>query len=178
MKTFREWSETKNPPVYHITYLRNVKDIFQSQLAAAGGFSAWLKPHLQQHSAKGVFFCQTTNCAKYWIDALIEQAFTHSDHPIQDEMIPVVLKFKLNRNSWTSDSLGNADAQASNFYTNKTINPAGILVWDGKKWSSDPDDAENLKYWFASLCNASQDAEWGDNLDNFHSDEYPYPTIW
>lgn len=166
MLRFAEWLGTneKAPYVYHITYLRNMDMIAAGKLIPRGGTSAWLKPHLQQHSAKGVFFSSTPQGAEYWVELLIEQANSLSDYPIEEEFVPVILRFKLNRNSWTPDDLGNAEIK-HNFFTKKNIHNAGLEIWDGRQWTQDLSAGENIKHYF------------GDE-DEFYYQNYPLPNEW
>lgn len=141
-KTFLEGS--RFPVSYHVTYLTNVDDIGRAGLVPAGGLSPWRKPHLQQHSTKGIFYCQDAHCVKYWIDMMAEQSFNLSDDPIEDKLIPIILRFHSNRNASRPDKLGNAETQG-NYYTLKQIKNPGIEMWNGEQWTTDiSSDAVNV----------------------------------
>jgi len=166
MLSFHEWMNTtgRNPHAYQVTYLRNMEGIAASKLMPRAGTSAWLKPHLQYHSAKGVFFCSNPKCVQYWLDAMAEQAYTHSDQPLEEGYIPIILRFKLNRNSWKPDDLGETPGS---FYTQKNIDSQGIEVWDGRAWNQDLDSAENFRYYFDD-----------SNHDEDCFANYPMPKEW
>lgn len=163
MITFKEWNENRKPYVYQTTYLINVESVFQSKLMAAAGASPWEKGHLQKHSKKGIFFSDNVKGIKYWVWNLIEQSYNISDYPYEANFIPIILKFKLNVNSWQKDKLGNLETDG-NFFTKKSINPLGIVLWDGSKWTSDPEDAYNIKNYFSD--------------EDYQESNYPYPKVW
>ncbi len=146
---FKEWVNGKNPVVYQVTYLTNLKDIFNSKLKASGGKSVWLKDDIKSHSKKGVFFCSDLHCVKHWVVQLGEQAFSINKDPMKNRLIPIILKFRLNKNSWLPDYRGNLDYNKSfndikNFYSDKEIDPKGILFWNGYKWTNNLNEAEEI----------------------------------
>lgn len=153
-----------NPVVYHVTYLKNLDGILNSKLVSRGGFSPWRKQHIQDHSEKGNFFCKTLQCAKNWVGKMMDQAFHISDEPIDDGVIPVIIKFRLNKNSWKPDLLGSVEVEHS-YYTPKNIDSKGIKVWNGSNWSADYESADNL-------VNLVDDEDFGHEDGN-----YPFPHI-
>lgn len=163
MITFKEWNKNRKPYVYQTTYLINVDSIFQSKLLPAAGQSAWSKPDITGHSKKGVFFADNPNGIKYWVWNLIEQSYNNSDYPYEENLIPIILKFKLNINSWEKDNLGNLETQG-NFFTKRFVNPLGIMLWNGSEWTSDPEDAYNIKNYFSE--------------EDYSENNYPYPKVW
>lgn len=159
------------PYAYHITYLKNIDDIAQTQLRARGGFSAWRKPHLNQHSEKGIFFCRDKRCILRWIEEMAEQAYNLSDNPIDDQLIPIILRFNVNRNSINPDKLANAEhLTKQNFYTTKQINPIGIQMWNGYEWTDLDINNVNINT-FINMQGYEAEAE------ILHGREYPMPEI-
>lgn len=118
------WIEgSKRPYAYHVTYLKNIDDI---------GNSAWTKEHLLQHSQKGVFFCHHL-----------------SDNPIEDELIPIILRFNLNPTKSKKDIIGDLEYSGSKFVS-REIPSVGIQMWDGREWIDDIDSDMIYIYKFAN----------------------------
>ncbi len=126
------------PTSYHVTYLKNLDGIEKEGLVPRGGISPWQKPHLNIHSQKGVFHCQDYKCVRHWIDEMAEQSYNISDHPVSDQLIPMILRFNVNRNSVMPDKIANSETLSKgHVFTTKNINNAGLEVWNGRQWSSD-----------------------------------------
>lgn len=142
MKSFQEWlvEGSRWPVSYHVTYLVNINNIAETGLQPRGGVSPWQKPHLNQHSTKGVFYCKDAGCVHHWIDEMAEQAYSLSDNPTEDMLIPVVLKFNINPKSTQPDDIANAEMfSKGNYFSKRNINGAGIQVWNGRQWTTDLD---------------------------------------
>jgi len=138
---FKEWliqEGSKRPYAYHVTYLTNVDNIGQSSLKAKGGVSPWQKPHLLKHSEKGVFYCYDGPCVKNWVSEVAEQANNLSDNIVEDQLIPIILRFNLNRTKSQKDMLGDAEVSGSQ-YTTKEIPSIGLEMWTSREWIDDID---------------------------------------
>lgn len=131
-KAIRLIESITNPVVYHITYYRNLDLISDSGLDyEEHGGANFFKPHLQNNSRLGNFFTNDINQIHNWIDTLDYQANHQSDNIFEDGLIPIILKFNINRNTHNKDQ---HSEYPNSYYTKKLIQPQGIQCWNGKNW--------------------------------------------
>lgn len=116
---------------YHVTYYHNLESISENGLnyKEFGGRN-FEKPFLIRHSQTGNFFTLSLYGAREWISTLEEMANDRSDNPIEEGYIPVILKFKLNRNKQIPDRYGGENDRK----TTSEINQNGLWVWSGRAW--------------------------------------------
>jgi hypothetical protein len=131
--SFKTWLEGVSPKwVYHVTYYCNLDSISDSGLDYQEfGGSNFPKPHLQRHSMSGNFFSDDIDGVKYWIITLEHQANDRSDDILEDGLIPIVLRFRLNPNKFILDP---EERTSGDYYTNRIIPPQGIQMWNGFNW--------------------------------------------
>jgi hypothetical protein len=132
---FKQFVEAKaSPYVYHVTYYNNLDSISDIGLDYQEfGGSNFFKPHLSSHSRSGNFFCTDIDCVKYWISTLEHAANDRSDDFYNEGYIPIVIRFRLNRNKYFQDQHGELQGNKE-FFTSREIPPEGIQVWSGKTW--------------------------------------------
>lgn len=130
---FKNWllNENKSIDVYHVTYYANLENIATYGLNFQISNRNYQKPHLVQNSSQGTFFVNNVQGVKYWISTLEDQANDKSDNIYQDGLIPIILKFKLNKNKHLIDPFGETDFDRK---TKTIIPPQGILAWNAINW--------------------------------------------
>lgn len=130
---FQIWLESKtNPVVYHITYYRNLDSINDNGLDYQDyGGANFEKNHLIQNSRNGNFFTTDIKQIHNWLHVLEYQANDKSDNIYEDGLIPIILKFNINRNSFNIDQ---HSEYPKSYFTRKIINPQSIFCWNGSGW--------------------------------------------
>lgn len=153
---FESWllNETKMPNVYHVTYYNNLENIAKYGLNFQISNKNYSKTHLIQNSYQGTFFVTNIQGVKHWISTMEDQANHKSDNIYQDGFVPVILKFKLNRNKHLTDPYGETDFDRK---TKSIIPPQGILAWNAINWIPIHDwENININY-FVELSNDPND---------------------
>jgi len=130
---FKQFVESmSNPVVYHVTYYKNLDLISDEGLDFTEyGGANFLKPFLQRNSQLGNFFTTNINQIGNWVETLEYQANDISDNIYEDGLIPIVLKFKINRNTHQPDQ---HSEYPDSYYTQTIIQPQGIQCWTGVNW--------------------------------------------
>ena len=129
-----ELLESVDDYLYHVTYLANVQSIADEGLRPntsgqsrfGGGYGA--------HS-RGAVFLTSEPGLRFWFNR-IDDAVTHlSDDPLEDAMLPVVLRIPASRvDDLESDEVGSRDARADAYIARDKIEPSAIEVFNGRSW--------------------------------------------
>jgi len=124
-----------NDPLYHVTYFNRLGGISEAGLRpgmarsiGAGGYDA--------HSKKGVFLTEDDGVS-FWFNRAEQFAEHNSDNPLEDGLVPVVLKIDpaaFLEDDLFDDELGSKDAVAGAYIIPDGIDADYIDVWDGTNW--------------------------------------------
>jgi hypothetical protein len=166
MIDFITYLEGKTPVVYHVTFYRNLDSISDIGLDYNEfGGANFQKTHLIQNSRNGNFFTPDLKQVANWVDTLTQNANDRSDDIYEDGLIPIVLKFTVNRNTFTPDQ---HSEYPKSYYTKKIIHPANIQVWNGSNWVS-------INDW--GSIDLSKFVDWEDRYGYYEiTNPYPLPN--
>lgn len=124
--------------LYHVTFIRNLPSIKRVGLVVSGGSSNFSSSY-RSHSRDRIFWTSWEGVF-YWLSKMEDSANHKSDDPIDDGMIPVVLKVKRRvLADLFADEIGSKDARNDAYYSEDTVPAKVIKFWDGEDW-------EKLKY--------------------------------
>jgi len=130
----------EDKPLYHVTYLKNLSDIASSGLVPGSGGSLGQGAGYQEHSSGKTFLTEESGVS-FWYSKGEAWADHNSDNPYDDELIPVVLRTTFTQSELEdadirleADKLGSRDAAADAFYTEDTIVPNDLELWNGSSW--------------------------------------------
>jgi hypothetical protein len=121
--------------LYHVTYYRNLPSIEDEGLEPGHGRGIGGEAY-DPHREGGVFLTEASGI-RYWYSRAEEFAVDRSDDPLEDELVPVVLRVKAT--DCEEDELGTADAHHPAWKCLEAIPPEEIEVWTGHRWSEDLD---------------------------------------
>jgi len=117
--------------VYHVTYVKHLASIAQKGLTprSSANFSGYAA-----HSRGKVFLCEK-NGVNFWMSRLWDQAESNSDDPIEDGLLPVVVKVTvLPQSTLEDDLLGSKDSAHKAYFVEEDVPAAGLQVWTGDRW--------------------------------------------
>lgn len=150
--------------LYHVTYLANLPGIAADGLVASGGsnYSGGYEGH-----SKGRIFLTELDGVSHWYRRMIDLAEHHSENPLEDLLVPIVLGVDVRGLPLREDIIGTRDALAEAWFTTEPIEPQYLSLWDGSEWVDlEPDDID------PELA-IELEEEWGDE------DEEPWMnTTW
>lgn len=159
--------DENSEPLYHVTYLNRLDGISGAGLRSGMGRSIGA-PAYDAHAAKGVFLAEEDG-VHFWFNRAEDFATHNSDNPLEDGLVPVVLRVNpqgFSEDELADDELGSKDAM-SDAYIHPGIDPEHIDVWDGNSWipvddwdSIDPEQAFEME----------EDEETGENYAFFRDD--------
>lgn len=124
---------------YHCTYARNLPAI------AKRGLRPSATPVLMRAAPgnlRGVYLSDADG-VPFWFSRLINWAEHDSDNPVEDGMVPVVLRVTTACDT-VEDVSGSRDSGSEAVVCSRPIAPGAIRVWNGSSWASlsqgvDPD---------------------------------------
>lgn len=117
---------------YHVTYYQNLESIDDHGLQTGGGQSLGRGGGYQSHSTGSLFLTEESGIP-FWYTRMEEWADHRSDNPLEDGLVPVVLRLH-----WPTDlqwdELGSKDSRSDAFITSSKIDPEMIEFYDGNGW--------------------------------------------
>lgn len=127
--------EDESPFLFHVTYYGRIGTILDRGLvpgnARAIGGSAY------DGHARGRIFLTDDSGISFWFQRAKDHAEHNSDAPIDDMLVPVVLRVdtrKLDHDKIGDDGVGTDDAKHPAYFYPEAIAPGAIEVWDGSQW--------------------------------------------
>ena len=114
---------------YHCTYAKSLPAI------ARHGLRPGLKPALMRAAPgnhRGVYLSDWRGAA-FWFQRLVDWAQNDSDNPVEDGLVPVVLKV-VTLCDVMDDETGTRDSASTAVICPRPIVPGGLRVWDGNSW--------------------------------------------
>jgi hypothetical protein len=114
---------------YHCTYARNLPAI------AKRGLRPSATPVLMRAAPgnlRGVYLSDADG-VPFWFRKLIDWAQHDSDNPVEDGMVPVVLRVTTVCNT-VEDVAGSQDSRSEAVVCSRPIVPGAIRVWNGSSW--------------------------------------------
>jgi hypothetical protein len=174
---FKLWLESRTDIVYHATYHRNLSGIAEYGLdhANKAGNNFHQYGH---HSSDKTFFSSNLSNARFWISKLEMLGEHNSDNVLDDDLIPIILRFRFNRrpttDRWQVDDL--SDVGRDDYHTDRIIQPQSIQWWDGKIWKSvDDQDIDHNLFLDWQDFDGEED-EYGNASGSwYYKQNYPYP---
>jgi len=130
-----EQVEEQDEPLYHVTYSGRLDSISQKGLRASSGRSIGSRSY-DKHAAKGIFLTEKDG-VQYWYSKSEAFANHNSDNPLEDGLVPVVLKVSptgFNDDDLVEDELGTEDSRSEAYIWSDQIAPKQLQVWDGSSW--------------------------------------------
>jgi hypothetical protein len=117
---------------YHITYVGSLPAIAAKGLRPGSGVT--FGKGYTGHSA-GKLFLADWDGVGFWVDRLGQMADNRSDNPVQDGLIPVVLRFPKDPSVTVDEDVpGTKDSSAGAWTTLQSIPASQLEVWDGAAW--------------------------------------------
>lgn len=127
------------PLLYHVTYASRLPGIYEEGLRpnapraiGASAYDAHARDRVFLTEGDGVFF---------WHSRAEDFAEHASDNPLEDELVPVVLRVDPKcvdyANELVDDEIGTRDARADAFFIQAPMEPIGadcLEVFDGEEW--------------------------------------------
>jgi hypothetical protein len=115
---------------YHVTYYANLNSIDKHGLGPGSGPSLG-KGGYSGHSTGRLFFTEKSGLF-FWFGRMEEHAENMSDNPLEDGLVPVVLRFPIPEKMET-DELGTSDALSKSYFTiDKIVDD--IEIWYDNSW--------------------------------------------
>ena len=154
--------------LYHITYFKHLSNIEQDGLIPGRGSSLGQGAGYQTHSTKRIFLTEK-NGISFWYSKAEEWAEYNSDNPLEDELIPVVLRVTLNDDDTLihTDQIGTRDASADAFYIEDDDIPHQDLeIWDGSNWKRHIEVDPKIAMEYESDDDDPDDGWWVFKTDN------------
>lgn len=145
--------------LYHVTYASRLDNIAKHGLTpnaprSIGGMS------YDTHS-KGKVFLTEFSGIDYWMSKAQDFAEHHSDTPLTDLYVPVVLHvYHDDIGDLLEDDLGSKDSTHRALFVTKTIPANNLTVWDGKNWVDLNSDLD-----FSQAFDIDDDD--GETIENF-----------
>jgi hypothetical protein len=136
LSSLQEQEESLDP-LYHVTYYNRLGSISNAGLKPRMARSIGA-PGYDSHAQKGVFLTEKEGI-KFWYSRAEDFANYNSDTPLEDGLVPVVLKIDpdgFDEEKILEDELGTKDSFNDAYIINDTISPDYIEVWDGTTWLS------------------------------------------
>jgi len=81
---------------------------------------------------RGVYLSDAAG-VRFWFSRLIDWAHNDSDTPVEDGLVPVVLRVETACDV-VEDKVGARDSRADAVICRRPIPPGAIRVWDGREW--------------------------------------------
>lgn len=135
---FEQSSEEQNDgPLYHVTYYNRLEGISEAGLRPGMGRSIGA-PAYDAHARKGIFLTEDDG-VRFWYSKAEEFANHQSDNPLEDGLVPIVLRIDpagFTEEELSDDALGTRDAMSGAYIHPIGIDPEYINVWDGSGWIS------------------------------------------
>lgn len=130
----RQYLVEDGDPLYHVTYFANLDGIAEQGLVAGAGHSIG-GDGLAAHKAGRLFLTETEGIG-FWMGRAEEWAEHNSDNPVEDWLVPVVLRVKAPADDdLEDDEIGTRDAGGrSAYHTEAAIDPDHVQVFDGEHW--------------------------------------------
>jgi hypothetical protein len=117
---------------YHITYVGSLPAVAARGLQPGTGIN--FGKGYSGHSA-GKLFLADWDGVGFWVDRLGQMAENRSDTPVQDGLIPVVLRFPEDPNIEVDEDIpGTKDSSAGAWTTSQPIPSNKLEVYDGATW--------------------------------------------
>lgn len=127
-------------PLYHVTYYKHLSSIASKGVTPGVGSSIGQGAGYQGHSTSRVFLTEEAGVS-FWYSKAEAFAEHNSDNPLEDELVPVVLRTNFNKSEFeedgdtlTEDPQGTRDASATAYYTEGSIGSDELELWDGSSW--------------------------------------------
>jgi len=118
--------------LYHITYVGSLPAIAAQGLRPGSGIS--FGKGYQGHSSGKLFLAEWDGVG-FWVDRLGQMAENRSDTPVQDGLIPVVVRVPDGVVSDVEeDTPGTHDSNAGAWTITQTVPPSKLEVYDGATW--------------------------------------------
>ena len=123
--------------LYHVTYARNLQGIGSQGLVPGRGSN--FGGAYRGHSSGRTFLCDFKS-VKFWLGRLWDMSEANSDTPLEDGLIPIVLKVKVPRGvELHEDEAGSKDSRGQAFFVEDKIPASNIAYWDGFSYSASSD---------------------------------------
>ena len=124
-------TDNKSEMLYHVTYLANIEDIAYNGLQRGsgqtfgGGYATY---------STGKVFLASWRGVRYWFGKYEDFASDKSDNPIEDALIPIVLRVDVSGLELQNDDIGTKDAISKSYFIEEEIEPNRIQAYDGHSW--------------------------------------------
>ena len=119
--------------LYHVTYVGSLPNIASGGLHPGGGVS--FGKGYSGYSA-GKLFLTAWDGVGFWIDRLGDMANNRADNPVQDGLIPIVVRVPDRAfEELEDDPVGSKDSMSDAYTTTESIHPSILEVWDGANWA-------------------------------------------
>lgn len=115
--------------LYHTTYARNLPSIAKHGLRPAAKAALM---RAAPGNIRGVYLSSAEG-VPFWFGKLVDWARHDSDNPVEDGMVPVVLRVTTTCGT-VEDAIGSRDAMSDAVVCSRPIVPGAIRVWDGASW--------------------------------------------
>lgn len=159
--------------LYHVTWTGALDSIARQGLlpGVRSNFGGGYEGH-----ARGRTFLTSFEGLFYWYSKFQDLADHHSDNPVEDQLVPVVLAVEV-EHEVHPDPLGTRDALAPAWFTTAPVTPDALLVWDGEDWAGledvDPEYLGGLAATVTEECDEPEDDE--DEADCWVSVDWVEP---
>ncbi|MCK5345854.1 MAG: hypothetical protein KAR20_20735 [Candidatus Heimdallarchaeota archaeon] len=123
-------------PLYHVTYANRLESISNAGLSPGNKRSIGSSAY-DSNSSKGTFLSEEDGVS-FWFNKSEEFAEHNSDNPLEDGMVPVVLRVDFggieDEEGLGEDEPGSVDSRSAAYIIQKSIQPEYIDVWSGTEW--------------------------------------------
>ena len=119
--------------LYHITYYKNLESISSDGLLPGAGSALGHGGNVGR--SRGRIFFTDKEGIIYWYGKLEDMCEHHSDNPLEDEMVPVVLRtIRFDEDEEDPTAEGASYQNQQEIVRTEGVEPDDLEVWTGKAW--------------------------------------------
>jgi hypothetical protein len=124
-------ADTDGDYLYHVTYVNQLPSIGSGGLlpGAPTSFESG-----QAARSSGRVFWTEPSAIGFWMEKKGDVAENESDNPVQDGLIPIVLRTYEPEGELYDDEAGSQDAPDAAYYTEEPMPPSELELWNGHSW--------------------------------------------
>lgn len=123
------------PFLFHVTYYGRLGAIEEDGLVPGRARAIGGKAY-DAHARSRVFLTEGEGI-RFWFNRAKDHAEHNSDAPLDDGLVPVVLRIdlrKIDESRISNDEPGSGDAKHAAFFYPEAISADAIEVWNGEQW--------------------------------------------